>query len=232
MKALKELLSTKEHESAALYEELLHHEGKLPEIMRQFNELDARAVELAAKMRAAVDAGSPTWISIESDLRRARWARDAVKATHSREGDRIRRALQTINGRLIQDFHLDALQRLKDLSKHFRETQKETYRGQNDKRYAIVQTNDQAIENARDQILKAIVTVRAMQCRSLSDLRAEIERQLQRFDGFEFDTMVEKIITLQMLRIARDDRKPDRTVDAGRVNDLNARINALERTRT
>jgi hypothetical protein len=229
MKAPRELFNSKERESADLYERLQQHQAQQPAIMRQYNEADVICVELAAKLNAAATAGSPSAMAIEADLRRARWSRDDIKQRYSREGTQIRDALEAITRPLIQEFNESCLQRLKDISKHFRTFHIETYTAVNDKQYAVIKDNAQALENAREEILKAIRGIRNFQCRSLADLRTEIERYFTKFDGFAFDAMVEKKVTLGALRLARNDRKPEPSVDAGKVNELSARIGALER---
>lgn len=189
------LFDSQSRQSEKLVAQLAAHQATKPEVQRQYDELDQQCIELAGKMRAALDVQSPTWISIESDLKKCRWRRDAVKNAYRRELERLQRELEELTGPPIQAFHLQALDRAAGLSSMYTFERDELfYVAEHDVRMVKVRHNQAALATAKDLIFQRIREVRALRYRTLPELQAKIAESQRQFDEFDFSTL--EIVTV------------------------------------
>ena len=190
MKAkLAALFDSQARQSEKLVAEFEEHMKLWPDVQRQYELLDAEAIALASKLRACLDAGSPTWISVDAELRRKRWARDGVKAKFTRERDRIFIQLEHLTAPHIRKFCDDALIQAQNMMR-LQQIESSEVIGSTISGIQTVRVthNTAALVHARDTILDAIKVIRAMSHSSLPELQKQIAAYRGQFANLETDT--------------------------------------------
>jgi hypothetical protein len=236
-------------ESERLVQELEAHQALWPDIMARYAMIDGECIELAAKLAAARLAQSPSQISLEADLQRKRWARDAEKHRHSNKRDELHRQIESYTGKPIRKFAEECLQRAKDLSKKYTFEILEPAHdldGRRRRGSVKISHNWDRLTAAKERIFSGMREISEMRHSTLSALETRIKNLRAEFENFDYATLqVEEVTEIQAKDMAppKEDSSipqkgtlmPDGKVwvhpqpDSPRVSQLADRITQLEK---
>jgi hypothetical protein len=247
---ISEFFDSRKRDSAAAVEELQKHLETWPEVEAEFKRQDVDVcIPLAGKLASARLAASPTTITIEAELKRARWDRDRAKQNFSIRRAELMRMVESCTRPLIDGFHEECLARVKRLSSKYNfEILENSHdlEGRRRRQTVRVSHNAAALDAAKDRIFAGMREVRDMNLSSLAVLENRIGQLRAEFDNFDFTTLqIEEVDEdtaksmrpqkpesddLQSAYIIGPDKKDHILInkDAGRINDLKNRITKLE----
>jgi hypothetical protein len=190
---LSEVFDSQARRTVELVKSLENLSAQDAAIERQYAADDKLCVAKAAEYNAAATAGSPTARLLEVEVKRLRMLRDAPKAAHNRERAKIEWELESLTLPRISAFHQYALDFAKGLSTRLVLEKSEPYYDKyKDARMVTIKTNDGAIEEAVDLVMRRIAEVRAMAHRPLEEITKRIKECKKEFDDFNLTVVTDE----------------------------------------
>jgi hypothetical protein len=251
MRTIKEFFESKRAQCARLVEELEALNSTLSDIQTKYFEDDKICVLLAGKLTAARLAQSPTCLSLEAELKQARWNRDRGKRSFNARKDDLCREIESFTREPIKRFHQECLDLVKSLSKLYKferlEPSHNPLTGKRLRWDVKVSHNSAALTMARDRVFEAIRDVQDMIHCSLEDVEKRITEYKLEFANFDLKTMQIEVISESLVDMMQPQRDVSGNLqpatllgdgkvllhpmpgEAGRLDALNDRISNLEK---
>jgi hypothetical protein len=229
MKALKDFFDSQDHESAQAVQELEAHVATWPAVQQEVTRRDGKCIELARELAPLQLAGSPRALEVEVALKKARMERDGVRWTFQRIRQELENRAESYTRVLINDFHLDSLERARELSKFYRFARVDTYRNPfTESKRVTIRHNSAALDAGKELIFAGIKEIAGMHLQPLAKVKARIAELEAEFSALRFTTMETEEVPES---VAADMKPTSPAVAAYQENfaNLSGRISALER---